>query len=118
MKPKLFLLKPDFVDANLSDVDSFFCPYGAFIEGILHYYPHLREELEIQYLDFQRPRLAIVEFLGEDFQLAPSLVVDYSQIPLSLMSRFQTSNGHYFTDDNMVIAQFLSMKYGIAQVHP
>jgi hypothetical protein len=74
--------------------------------------------LEIQYLDFQRPRFPLIEFLGEDFQLAPSLLVDYLQIPLSLMSRFQTSNGYYFTNDNMVIAQFLSMKFGIAQVHP
>ncbi len=117
-KPKLFLLRPNFIDLNLSDTAEYFCPYGAFIEGVLSYYPSLREQLEIVYVDFERPRYQIVEILGTEYQLSPSLVVDYSLIPLSLLSRFSVSNGHYFTNDNMVIAQFLSLKYGIGEVHP
>lgn len=73
---KLFLLKADFQDANRADGKKYFCPECSPIEGLLSYYPRLRSELEVQYLDFSRPRPALVDLLGEENQSCPVLVLE------------------------------------------
>ena len=73
---KLFLLKPNFHDFNRIDGKLYFCPDCAIIEGLLSYYPRLRNELEVHYLDFARPRKVLVDLLGEANQSCPVLVLD------------------------------------------
>ncbi len=73
---KLFLLKADFSDPNRADGKLYFCPECTPIEGLLSYYPSLRDELEIIYVDYVRPRKMIVELLGEANQSCPVLVFD------------------------------------------
>lgn len=73
---KLFLLKADFQDVNLNAEDKFYCPDCVMIEGLLSYYPKLRSELEVIYLDFARPRKPIVDLLGEANQSCPVLVLE------------------------------------------
>jgi hypothetical protein len=72
---KLFLLKPDFQDVNRADGKSYFCPDCAILEGLLSFYPWLREKLEVHYLDFSRPRKVLVDLLGEANQSCPVLVL-------------------------------------------
>ena len=71
---KLFLLKPDFQDINRGAENKYFCPHCAIIEGLLSYYPMLRNELEIHYVDFAHPRTDIVALIGEANQSCPVLV--------------------------------------------
>ena len=73
---KLFLLKADFKDANYGDNEKFYCPDCVLIEGLLSYYPKLRNELEVNYLDFARPRKVLVDLLGEANQGCPVLVLE------------------------------------------
>jgi len=73
---KLFLIKPDFKDLQRSSENKYFCPNCATMEGLLSFYPRLRNELEIHYVDFQRPRPAIVALIGEANQSCPVLVLD------------------------------------------
>lgn len=73
---KLFLLKADFLDANRADGKIYFCPECSPIEGLLSYYPRLREELEIHYVDFNRPRKELVDLIGEANQSCPVLVLE------------------------------------------
>ena len=73
---KLFLLKPNFRDFNRVDGKLYFCPDCAIIEGLLSYYPRLRNELEVHYLDFARPRKVLVDLLGDANQSCPVLVLD------------------------------------------
>lgn len=73
---KLFLLKPDFQDINREAEIRFFCPNCALLEGILSFYPRLRNELEVHYVDFARPRPSIIELIGEANQSCPVLVFD------------------------------------------
>lgn len=73
---KLFLLKPDFQDVNRNAETKYFCPPCALIEGVLSFYPRLRNELEITYVDFVRPRPAIIELIGEANQSCPVLVLE------------------------------------------
>jgi hypothetical protein len=73
---KLFLIKADFLDANRADGKRYFCPECSPIEGLLSYYPRLREELEVHYVDFNRPRKVLVDLIGEANQGCPVLVLD------------------------------------------
>ena len=73
---KLFLLKADFQDANRADGKRYFCPDCVMIEGLLSYYPRLLNELEVKYVNFARPRPALVDLLGEENQSCPVLVLE------------------------------------------
>jgi len=73
---KLFLIKADFQDLIRADGLNYFCPDCAIIEGLLSYYPTLRNKLDVCYVDFTRPRKALVDLLGEANQSCPVLVLE------------------------------------------
>ena len=73
---KLFLIKPDFKDPQRNDDSKYFCTHCATMEGLLSFYPQLRNELEVHYVDYMRPRNAIVDLIGEANQSCPVLVFD------------------------------------------
>jgi hypothetical protein len=98
---KLFLLKADFKDLNRGPELKFFCADCALIEGLLSYYPHLRKELEVTYVDFQRPRPAIVDLIGEENQSCPVLILD---------------NGNFINEPRLIIDYFIK-HYNIGLVH-
>ena len=98
---KLFLLKPDFQDINRKADVKYFCPPCALIEGVLSFYPRLRNELEITYVDFVRPRPAIIELIGEANQSCPVLVLD---------------DGSFLNDADEII-QYLTENHQIGQAH-
>jgi predicted GTPase len=105
MKPKLFLLKPDFKDDLVSPKGySYFCSDCAVIDGGLNYYPRLRNDLEIYYVDFERPRKEIVKLIGKENQSCPVLIV--------------SDNETEFFNTNTQIIGYLSKKYGIGMIHP
>ena len=73
MTDRLFLINPDWRD----DLGGpWFCPAGAFVEGVLAFYPALTDQLEITRLDFPRPRPPVIDLVGEDHQSCPILVLD------------------------------------------
>lgn len=115
MKPILFLLKPDFEDRKVSSDQLFYCPDSAMVEGILFYYPQLRDCLEIKHVSFERPRTPIVELLGESNQLCPVLVVS-DKTPGT--DQFQQFNDLLFTNDKFEIATFLSKTFAVGTWHP
>ncbi len=73
---KLFLLKADFRDASLSDSKRYFCPDCVMLEGLLSYYPRLRDEMDVQYVNFARPRQVLINLIGEANQSCPVLVLE------------------------------------------
>lgn len=98
---KLFLLKPDFKDINRSAENKYFCPNSAILEGLLSYYPRLRNELEVHYVDFMRPRPAIVDLIGEANQSCPVLVFN---------------DGTFINEPDDII-QYLTENHQIAKPH-
>jgi len=73
---KLFLLKPDFKDVNRNPESKYFCPHCAIIEGVISYYPQLKDDIEIHHVDFPRPRPVIIDLIGEENQSCPVLVLE------------------------------------------
>jgi Protein of unknown function (DUF3088) len=115
---RLFLLNPGFKDLNLNQSHRYYCPHCAMIEGILQYYPHLKEELDIDYVDFARPRMAVVELLGEENQGCPVLIIHPEENPEMDLSYFKRHEQLLFIDSAELIARYLAVKFGIALPHP
>ena len=117
---KLFLLKPNFKDMKLNDNRPYYCPHCAKIEGILKYYPKLKESLDIIHVDFQRPRKEIVALVGEENQGCPNLIIHKSEVgdQKSFVDQFQTAGDYYFSNSTQIIAEFLAQKYRVGYPHP
>ncbi|MFA4892607.1 DUF3088 family protein [Brevundimonas sp.] len=112
MTDRLYLLNPGWHD---DAGGPWYCPAGAVVEGVLSFYPALREQLEIIYLDHPRPRPVVIEQVGEDHQGCPLLVLDET----FGWPEAQTSavTGRRFLQDEAII-RYLSARYGIARPHP
>ena len=118
-KTKLFLLKANFSDPNLGDENlRYFCPDCAIIEGILSYYPNLKNELDIQYVDFQRPRNELVALLGVNNQSCPSLIINFEKATDKTLRQFQQYSDYLFSNDPKIIANYFAEKFGIGIEHP
>lgn len=113
-RPTLFLLKEDFQDG---DGQPYFCPECATISGVLTYFPKIRHSIDIRYVDFERPRQAIVELVGAQHQGCPILVLD--KAPHMDAIRFLTGqyNGRYFVSGAHAIALFWACLYGTSRPH-
>jgi glutaredoxin len=115
---KLFLLKHDFTDSNLDKVEKkYFCPYCAMIEGILNYYPHIKESIEIQYVDFKKPRKAIVDLIGEENQSCPVLIIDNLHCKDEDARYFNVFGDKFYINTTELIAQYFTEKFKIGILH-
>jgi hypothetical protein len=111
MAEKLFLLNPGWTD---DQGGPWYCPAGAVVEGVLSFYPQLRTELEITYLDHPRPRPAVIEQVGEDNQGCPVLVLDGA---FDWPEASTAPTGRRFLQDQAIIP-YLAARYGIGLPHP
>lgn len=115
---KLFLLKPDFIDKSIDDHTKFYCPHCAMINGVINYYSKVKEEIEIIYVDFERPRNQLIELVGEENQGCPNLVINKSEIDNNIdVSYFSSWGENLFVNDEFLIAKYLSAKYNIGVPH-
>ena len=98
---KLFLIRPDFQDKDRNDNAKYFCPPCALIEGVLTIYPQLREKMEVQYVNFQRPRPSIIQLIGEENQSCPVLIL----------------SDKTFINEPEEILKYFAKAYGIGNAH-
>ncbi|WP_316899067.1 DUF3088 family protein [Pseudodesulfovibrio indicus] len=86
-----------------------YCPECAIMEGLLHYHPELREQLDVRTIDFKRPRPEIVALLGETHQDCPCLIVaeptKADGLPVSV---FEDKT---FINDHKAIIEYLARNY-------
>lgn len=109
MKDQLYLLRPGFTNATLGP---FYCGDSVSVEGLLSFFPKLREEIDVHYIDFARPRRALVEALGEDWQSVPVLILAPARTLANDQIEFQEAKGNRFLADEAVIRRYLSTQYG------
>lgn len=108
----LFMLKPDLVENGRT----FHCPDCAIIEGVLAYHPHVRFELDVRYVDFARPRPAVIDHLGEENQGCPVLILrDGAEVPAGIPVK--DANGKRFISDVRGIATYFAHTYGASFPH-
>ncbi len=115
MKPTLWLLKPNFPDPGVGP-GLYFCPHCAAVEGILAYFPEVRERLIVRHIDFPRPRHEVIAEIGVDHQACPVLILpaDWPEVQKGA----RQSMGRSFFVGEHEIASFLAEWAGTALPHP
>jgi hypothetical protein len=114
----LFLLTPGFTDsARDGEGKRYYCPDCAFLEGVLNCCPELRTRLDIRYIDYPRPRRAIVELVGDAHQGCPNLVLDPANHGFVDPSRFHRAGDRLHSTDTRVIVEYLAARHGALVAH-
>ena len=98
-KVTLFILKMPFEDGP---EEFWICSHCALIEGALAVNLHWEEELNIQRVDYPKPRQQVVDLLGEENQWLPVLVLEDKTT----------------IKDPIDIVNYLANRFGGAAVHP
>ncbi len=114
MKDRLYLLRPGFMDQGKGP---FFCPECALLEGMLSYYPDLRNRIEIHYVDFPRPRAVLISELGPEGQGCPTLILGDVTRPAPPGLTVREVNGRRFIAKDIEICRYLASAYGVGQPH-
>jgi hypothetical protein len=107
VKDQLFLMKPGFTNAGMGP---FYCADSVAVEGLLGFFPELREKVDVTYVEFPRPRAPIAGMLGDENQSIPVLVLADGDGETA-----KIANGHRFIDDEKKIRSYLSAKFGLPE---
>lgn len=107
-RPILFLLPPGF---DGDDGRREYCPECAEMWGFLHYYPAIREALDIRFEDLAHPRAGLVALLGEGRWNCPTLVFDAAP-PAPDFAEIKIANGRRYLDKARAIARYFASVYG------
>lgn len=114
-KDLLFLLKPDF---SHDGKGPFFCPSCASLEGLLSFYPKLRQALDVRYVEFPRPRKDVIAELGAENQGLPALVLNANPAAASVAGlEVHMANGRRFMTSVTDIGRYLARTQGIGEPH-
>lgn len=106
-KDILFLLPPGFTDNDRRE----FCPECAELWGVLHYYPAIKEALEIRYVGIAQPRGPICDELGDGRWNAPTLILAPDNADLVENER---ANGKAYLGSAREIAKYFAARFGTA----
>jgi hypothetical protein len=110
----LFLLTPLFPDAKLGP-GLYHCSECAQIEGLLSFFPFLRSRIDVSYVDFPRPRSAVVPLVGPENQGCPVLVLGAgSTAPAGAKVG---PSGLAFVSGAVAISEYLAAGHGISRPH-
>src|SRR5579864_8026117 len=110
VKDQLYLLRPGFMNAGVGPL---YCSDSAPVEGVLSFFPQLRTQIDVHYLEFPRPRAALVAALGEESQSVPTLILAPGRKVANNMPEPKSAQGKQFFSDEKSIRQYLSAQYGL-----
>ena len=113
----LFLLLANFADPAVGP-GAYHCTDCARIEGLLSYFPTLRTQLDVTYVDLPRPRAAIVALLGAAYQNCPVLVVLDPHPEHAALLRVSPDTGRRYCTGADEITAYLHAAYGVSAAHP
>jgi len=112
MEDRLYMLKPNFLDNGRI----YFCPGCAQVEGVLSFYPILREKIEISYIDYPRPRPSLVAEIDEENQGCPKLIIGGEHdIPKGVT--VAEAKGRKFISVPLEICRYLAAAHGLGEPH-
>ncbi len=103
----LFLLPPGFLDGGRRE----FCPECAELWGFLHYFPAIRETLDICYEDIAHPRAGLSALLGAGRWNCPTLVLA-PDAPHQDFSEIGRANGRAYLGSARAIARYCALRFG------
>lgn len=104
----LFLLPPGFIDNGRRE----YCPECAEAWGVLHYFPAIRETLDIRYETIAHPREGVASLLGEGRWNCPTLVFS-DDAPATDHPAVKSANGRFYIDSARGIGRYFAEVHGI-----
>jgi hypothetical protein len=113
VKDRLFLLKPSFMDQGKGP---YFCPGCVVVEGMLSFYPGMRDKIEVNYIDFPRPRSGLVALIGAENQTCPKLILT-GEYPIPEGIAVSEANQHRFIADPLEICRYLGKTFAVGIPH-
>ena len=112
MKDQLYLLRPGFKNAGLGPL---YCADSAPVEGVLSFFPQLRELIDVHYLEFPKPRQPLVKALGERYQSIPMLILAAGrELKDEELEPRRVDDARFFSDEKS-IRHYLSTQYDLPQ---
>jgi hypothetical protein len=112
MKDQLYLLRPGFYNVGLGPL---YCTESLPVEGMLSFFPQIREIIDVHYLEFPRPRAALVRVLGEEHQSVPVLILASGRRVKATAPEPQQVRGTRFFANERDIRGYLSIQYDLPQ---
>jgi hypothetical protein len=92
-----------------------YCSDSAPVEGVLSFFPQLRQLVDIHYLEFPRPREPLVKALGDQYQSLPVLILAANRKLKDEELQPGNANGKWFFADQSSIRHYLSTQYVLPQ---
>ncbi|MFV1465862.1 DUF3088 family protein [Phaeobacter sp. JH20_02] len=112
----LYLLKSDFNDPEYGDTP-FYCPACLKVEGLLSMFPKIRQELDVRYVDFTRPRGDLPGYTG-DRQGCPHIVLpDGDDTHSADLSEAGVGDVRRIEKDEDIFS-YLINRFGVSHPHP
>ena len=111
MSDQLFLLRPGYFKGEHGP---YYCLESLAIEGLLSFYPELRNIVTVHYVDY--PKLNPLNF-GKNFaklQAVPMLLLSEHIIPKDKALNLQQNNDARYLLDEADIRHYLATQYGVA----
>jgi Protein of unknown function (DUF3088) len=112
MKDQLYLLRPGFHNAGIGPL---YCGDSLPVEGLLSFFPKLRTLVDVHYLEFPRPRAALVTALGEAHQGVPVLILAKDRKLKDAELSPSEAQGNRFFADEKTIRRYLSTQYDLPE---
>lgn len=113
-RDRLFMLKPGYMDGGQGP---FYCPGSLKLEGLLSYFPQLRHALDVQTIEFPRPRKVLVDLIGEENQGAPVLVLGGPAAAGSHRAMIKQHGNVQFVNGSDNIMAYLSAAHDLPTDH-
>lgn len=113
-RDQLLLLRPGFDDPAYPG-QQFYCWHCALLEGVLASFPDLAEKLDVERIEWPRPRQSVIALVGEQNQSLPLMVLVEGD-----SSPHQTGvyEGRVFIAEKDKILAALSERHGFPLPHP
>lgn len=113
-RDRLFLICPGFEDPAYPG-QRFYCWHCALMEGVLASFPTLAQHIDVERIEWPRPRLPVIELVGQENQSLPLLVLaDGATSP----HQTGTYQGFSFISEKDKILAALSERHGFPVPHP
>jgi len=113
-KDRLFLLHNEFADEALGG-GSFYCRDCMLLNGLIAAFPEQASRLDIVRVPFPRPRVPVIEAIGEGNQALPVLVLaDDAAADLANGADDVT----HFVSDFPALLHALHVRHGFPEPHP
>src|SRR3979490_2338278 len=103
MKDQLYLLRPGFMNAGMGPL---YCSDSAPVEGVLSFFPQLRQLVDIHCLTFPPPRAPLVKALGDPSPSLPVLILAANRKLEDEELQQSNANGIWFFADQSSIRHY------------